>query len=72
MSTCFIVYTKGTQQWVTNPHNESKFLDWLATFDAIKDYTRVTSDKVCVQCSPITVHKTEKREAIILKLVKDT
>lgn len=68
----FITYTKGTQQYVTSPFYETQFLNWLNKDGrSSASYIRETICRVGVHCCPVVVHAVEKREATILKLVKD-
>jgi hypothetical protein len=67
----FITYTKGTRQYVTTPYYETQFLNWLNSVDNSSGYVRETNDRVSVTCCPRTVYAEGKKEAIILKLVKD-
>lgn len=68
----FITYTKDAQQYVTSPQYESFFLNWLNKDGRSSvGYVRETHSSVGVRCCPVIVHATEKKEAIVLKLVKD-
>ena len=68
----FITYTKGAEQFVTSPYWESLFLDWLnADGRSSVGYVREAISRVGVRCCPTVVHATEKKEGIVLKLVKD-
>jgi len=67
----FITYTKGAQQYVTSEQYETQFLNWLATVDKTSNYTREVYTKVAISCCPVEVHRTEKKEAVVLKLVKE-
>lgn len=69
--TSFITYTKGAIQYVTTPHLETQFLDWLASVDVTSSYKRETNNQVGCVCSPRIVHTVKKQEAVVLKLVKD-
>jgi hypothetical protein len=67
----FITYTKGAKQYVTSPVYESLFLNWLNSEGrSSAGYERETHARVGVQCCPITIHATEKKEATILTIVK--
>lgn len=65
----FITYTKGSMQYVTSPDLETQFLNWLNSVGDSSGYTRETTTKVGVRCSPTEVHVVAKKEAIILSLV---
>lgn len=67
----FITYTKEAKMYVTSPQWESQFLDWLNSCSSSKGYERKVHTTVGVQCCPIQVHAIEKKEATVLKLVKD-
>lgn len=67
----FITYTKGTIQFVTTPTWESQFLDWLNKYGNSQEYERKTYSNVGIRGCVLEVHKTEKREATILTLVKE-
>lgn len=66
-----ITYTKAAVQYVTTPALETQFLDWLNKVADSSGYKRETYNKVGVRCSPLTVQATAKKDATILKLVRD-
>lgn len=69
----FITYTKDDVQFVTSPEWENQFLDWLnREMGSSSGYTREIHGTVGVRCNLLSARKTEKKEAVILKLVKDT
>lgn len=70
-SIAFITYTKGAVQYVTSPEWETQFLNWLNSVGDSSGYKREARSTVGVLCSPSTVYATVKKEATILKLVRD-
>lgn len=66
----FITYTNGAVQYVTIEKWESQFLNWLNRVDDSVGYKRETHSSCGVRCAPFIVHATEKKDATVLKLVR--
>lgn len=66
-----ITYTKATVQYVTTPEWETQFLNWLNKYEDSSGYKRETHTTVGIRCSPISVHATVRKDATVLKLVRE-
>lgn len=67
----FISYTKGVTMYVTSPHYEHQFLNWLNDKGGgSAGYVREAISRVGVHCCPTIVYKKEEQSATVLKLVK--
>lgn len=69
-SVTFITYTKEAIMFVTTPYYETQFLNWLNSVGSSVGYKREVCDKVGIKCSPLIVHSIDKKEAVILNLVR--